>query len=93
MTESYENSKDDHFSKRTYLKDKDVTVETFYRMNFSGERSCGYLQILKGDSKGDKEAFEIYKELVECGLSRKDIEERHKKFVEEIESGKLDVTL
>lgn len=93
MTELHENSKDDHFSKRTYLRDKDVTVETFYRMNFSGERSCGYLQILRGDPKGDEEAFEIYKELIECGLSRKELGERHKKIVDEIESGKLDVML
>jgi len=92
LTESYDGRKDDYFRKVTYLSDKDVTVETFYRVDFTGERSCGYVQVLSGDSVEDEEAFELYKELIECGLPVEKLNELHEKIISEIESGKLDVT-
>ena len=92
MTESYSGDVSDHFSKKTYLKEKNLTVNTFYRLGFSGEKSCGFVQVVDGDPKDGEDVFEMYKELIECGIGKEEVEKRHQKIIEEIEGGKLDVS-
>ncbi len=86
---------DDYYSKRIYIEEKDVTVDTSYRMNFDADRTCGFTRVFVGKVENptqDDEMFEIYMELHECGLTKEQVEEKAKKVVEEIKTGKLDVS-
>lgn len=86
---------DDYYSKRTYLEEKNVTVETNYRLNFDADRTCGFTRVYSGkvETPGpEDEFFEIYMELHECGLNLQQVEEKEKKVIDEIRTGKLDVS-
>ncbi|QRF76419.1 hypothetical protein Thermo_01941 [Thermoplasmatales archaeon] len=77
------------------LEEKNVTVELYYKLNFDGDRTCGYTKIFQVDQtvKDDEEPYEIYMELYECGLSESEAVERFNKVVGEVRSGKIDVGL
>lgn len=88
----------DVLKKTEYLEEFDVSLELNYRLNFDGERSCGFCRVYKGDiSKIEldegEEAYEIYMELYDCGLSENDVLKNFGKLAEEIKSGEIDVGL
>lgn len=86
---------DDYYSKRIYIEDRNVTVDTSYRLNFDADRTCGFTRVFVGKVENptqDDEMYEIYMELHECGLNMQQVGEKANKIVEEIKSGKLDVT-
>lgn len=86
---------DDYYSKRIYLDAKDVTVDTSYRLNFDADRTCGFTRVFVGKVENptqDDELYEIYMELHECGLSIEQVEKKAGKVIEEINTGKLDVS-
>lgn len=80
----------DVVKKTRYITEKNVTVDLSYRLNFDGTRSCGQISVFMG-KKDEEENFEIYSELLECGLKRNDVEKRFQKVVDEIIEGKIDV--
>lgn len=84
---------EDIFLKRTFVREKNVTVETSYRLGFDGDRTCGYSRIYRGEisETQDEENYEIYQELYECGLSREEVEKRDRKLLDEVINGKIDV--
>ena len=81
----------DLIRKSVYIDARDVTVEVEYRLNFEGARSCGYIKVIKGIPKEEEEQYEIYMELLNCGLSIADLDGAVDKVRSEIEDGKLDV--
>lgn len=86
---------EDSYSNKIYLDKQNVTVETSYRLNFEADRTCGYTRVFTGkvlETEPDDEVYEIYMELHECGLTAEQVEDKERKIVEEIKSGKLDVT-
>ncbi|MCL4341469.1 MAG: hypothetical protein M1431_05185 [Candidatus Thermoplasmatota archaeon] len=84
---------DDTYSRVTFLREKDVTVEVNYRLGFDADRTCGYSRIYKGEisDSQDEENYEIYQELYECGLSVEEVEKRYRKLIDEVLEGKIDV--
>ncbi|MEM0158350.1 MAG: hypothetical protein QW812_02420, partial [Thermoplasmataceae archaeon] len=81
------------FYSRKYIDSFDVTVETNYRLNFDADRTCGSIRVYKGNpSTSEEEIYEIYQELLECGLTEAKIIERESRVIEEIMDGRLDVT-
>lgn len=78
--------------KKIYLDDVDTTILESYRLNFKEARSCGAFQVYSG-KEITEESFEVYSELLECGLEEKQIKERLAKLVEDIRKGRIDVTL
>ncbi len=81
----------DLIRKSVFVKARDVSIEVEYRLNFGGERSCGYIKVIKGKPKEDEEQYELYMELLECGLSITDLDRAVDTVRREIEEGKLDV--
>ncbi|MEM0157023.1 MAG: hypothetical protein QXN26_03030 [Thermoplasmataceae archaeon] len=85
---------EDIYVKKEYLMEQDVTVETNYRLGFDADRTCGFSRVFKGhmnEEQGD-ENYEIYQELYECGLDSEEVEKRHRKIVQEILEGRIDVS-
>lgn len=85
----------DYYSKRVYIEEKKVTVDTNYRLNFDADRTCGFTRVFPGKVEtptDDDELYEIYMELHECGLTIEQVEEKANKIIEEIKTGKLDVS-
>ncbi|EQB68957.1 MAG: hypothetical protein AMDU5_GPLC00005G0030 [Thermoplasmatales archaeon Gpl] len=74
-----------------YIEGRNVTVTGTYRYNFDAARSCGAITVYNGKNV-DGESFEVYSELLECGLDEEKFKARFKKVCDEIESGKLDVS-
>ncbi len=87
------NNMSDYIKKLEYIKDHDITVELTYRLNFNNEKSCGGVKIYSGKIDEDKENYEIYMELYECGLTENEVNERYNKLMDEIKTGKIDVSL
>ncbi|MCL4344919.1 MAG: hypothetical protein M1375_04400 [Candidatus Thermoplasmatota archaeon] len=74
-----------------FIPSRNVTVICTYRHNFDAERNCGSMVVYEGKEITD-ESFELFMEYLECGLNEEALEKRINKFVEEIESGRIDVT-
>jgi hypothetical protein len=74
-----------------YIESRNVTVTGTYRYNFDAAKSCGAITVYQGKSI-DGESFEVYSELLECGLDEEKFKARFRKVCDEIESGKLDVS-
>lgn len=86
---------EDYYSERTYIEEKNVTVETNYRLNFDADRTCGFTRVFNGKVETpspDDELYEIYMELHECGLTLEKVREKENKVISEIREGKLDVS-
>lgn len=86
----------DHLKKYEYLKDQDVTLELDYRLNFDVARSCGFVRVYKGDYEKmeldeGEEAYEIYMELFECGLTEEKVFKEYEKIKDEVISGEIEV--
>lgn len=86
----------DHLKRHDYLKDLNVTLELDYRLNFDIARSCGFVRVYKGDLEKmeldeGEEAYEIYMELFECGLSEEDVLESYQKIMGEVKSGEIEI--
>lgn len=81
--------------KREKVQAKNVVVELYYRLNFDGDRTCGYTKIFQAtlDQTEDEEPYEIYMELYECGLSETEAVKRYEKIIDEVKSGKIDVEI
>ena len=89
---------EDTINKTEYLAQLDVSLELNYRLNFDGERSCGFCRIYKGDldklNLGEgEEAYEIYMELYDCGLPKEEVYKNYNRLVEEIKAGEIDIDL
>lgn len=85
----------DYYSERTYLEEKNVTVETNYRLNFDADRTCGFTRVFSGKVENptpEDELYELYMELHECGLTLDQVREKESKVIKEIRDGKLDVS-
>ncbi len=52
---------------KEYIEGKNVTVKIAYRKNFTGEKICGYVNVY-GGRNDDDENYELYREVIECGL-------------------------
>ncbi|MHB1492489.1 MAG: hypothetical protein ACYCR7_03695 [Thermoplasmataceae archaeon] len=76
-----------------YIEKENVTVNASYRLNFDAERHCGYIKVYYGSKVNFEEDFELYLELLDCGMNEKQVEERINKLISEIESGKIDVSI
>lgn len=87
------NDMSDYIKKLEYMEDYDITIELTYRLNFNNERSCGGVKIYSGKINEDKENYEIYMELYECGLNENEVNKRYNKLIDEIKTGKIDVSL
>ncbi len=86
---------EDYYSERTYLEDKDVTVETNYRLYFDADRTCGFTRVFSGkvlNPSPEDEMYEIYMELHECGLTLDQVKDKKNKVISEIREGRLDVS-
>jgi len=83
----------DYIKRLDYMEDYDITIELTYRLNFNNERSCGDAKIYSGKINEDKENYEIYMELYECGLNEDEVNKRYNKLIDEIKAGKIDVSL
>lgn len=77
--------------KRVYIEDYDVVVTGSYRLNFAESRSCGIISVYKG-KEVTEDNFEVYSELLECGLDEKGFMERYEKVQREIKEGKIDIS-
>ncbi|MGC8506084.1 MAG: hypothetical protein ACP5NK_05185 [Thermoplasmata archaeon] len=84
---------DDLIRKSVYVNSENVTLELSYRMNFDAEKSCGSLKIFSGSPSEDEENYEIYMELLDCGMSVEELDSVIAKTLDQIKSGKLDVKL
>jgi hypothetical protein len=80
----------DLIKKRTYIEEHNVLVTGSYRLNFIESRSCGIISVYKG-KEITEESFEVYSELLECGLDEKSFIDRYEKVQSEIKEGKIDV--
>ncbi|MCL4336760.1 MAG: hypothetical protein M1129_00445 [Candidatus Thermoplasmatota archaeon] len=86
---------EDYYSERIYLDDKDVTVETNYRLYFDADKTCGFTRVFSGKvltPSPEDEMYEIYMELHECGLTLDQVKVKESKVISEIREGKLDVS-
>ncbi|MCL4444042.1 MAG: hypothetical protein M1468_02700 [Candidatus Thermoplasmatota archaeon] len=79
--------------KNEKILEKNVTVELYYKLNFDGDRTCGYTKIFldRQANYDSEEPYEIYMELYECGLSEEEATDRFNKVIGEVKSGKIDV--
>jgi molybdopterin synthase catalytic subunit len=74
-----------------YIEEKNVIVTGTYRYNFQESRSCGAVTVYEGN-KVSEESFELYSELLECGLDEEGFKKKFDHVVHEIKSGKLDIS-
>ena len=83
----------DLIRRKERIEEKNVAVELYYRLNFDGDKTCGYAKIFQGDldKNEEEEPYEIYMELYECGLSEEEAINRFNNVVNEVRSGKIDV--
>lgn len=72
---------------------EDLYIEFSYRLNFDGDKSCGYSKVFSADPGGVEEPFELYAEVYPCGMSEKEVMEKLNSLIQEIETGKLDLEL
>ncbi|GGM74406.1 hypothetical protein GCM10007108_10420 [Thermogymnomonas acidicola] len=70
-----------------------VTLHTRYRFNFDGGRTCGFIRVIGGEPGGDEEDYELYMEVLECGLTPEKVDEAEERVVREIREGRIDVSL
>ncbi len=82
----------DYIKKLQYYKDLNMTLELVYRLNFN-DQSCGHIKVYENKIDESKENYEIYMELIECGMDEKGVDDRYNRFLDEIKSGKLDLSL
>ncbi|MHB8360805.1 MAG: hypothetical protein ACYDAO_01850 [Thermoplasmataceae archaeon] len=83
----------DLFKMTKYLEKENVTISVNYRLNFDAERHCGYIKVYHGTNVNYDEDFELYLELLTCGLNEVEVESRAAKLIAEIENGKIDVSI
>ncbi|EQD28897.1 hypothetical protein B1B_18839 [mine drainage metagenome] len=83
----------DLLRKLEYIEPPDVTCVLNYRLNFDGERSCGSVVVYSGTMKDGGENFEIYMELLECGLSEEDAVKKFDRVISDVREGRIDVVL
>ena len=86
----------DHLKNYEYLPEFDVSLELDYRLNFEVGRSCGFVRVYKWDIQKfvlfkQKTAYEIYMELLECGLNEEEVDKNFQKVVNEIKAGQIEV--
>ena len=74
-----------------FIESRNVTVAGTYRYNFDAARSCGAITVYQGKNIND-ESFEVYSELLECGLDEENFKTRFNKVCDEVEKGILDVS-
>jgi hypothetical protein len=74
------------------LDDHKIEVEFYYKLNFDADKSCGYIKVFNNTSKREEEKFEVYMELLECGMDSNAVTKKVDSVIADIKSGKLDVT-
>ncbi len=74
-----------------YIEKRNATVMGTYRYNFDASRSCGSISVYQGKAISE-EFFELYSELLECGLDEIKFNARFNKVCEEIEKGTIDIS-
>ena len=83
---------EDFFKHTEYMESHNITLFCTYRLNFDASRNCGSVIVYSG-REINEESFELYMEYLECSLTEDQIMDRIKKLKEEINSGKLDVSI
>ncbi len=83
---------EDILKKRIMLNEERVEVEIYYRLNFDADRNCGYIKVFDNSHQREEEKFEVYMEILECGLDSDAATKRFDTIVLDIKSGKMDVT-
>lgn len=83
----------DLYKMNKFIEKANVTISANYRLNFDAERHCGYVKIYQGSKVNFEEDFELYLELLDCGMNQTQVEEKINKLIHDIESGKIDVSI
>ena len=83
----------DLYKMNKFIEKANVTISANYRLNFDAERHCGYVKIYQGSKVNFEEDFELYLELLDCGLNQTQVEEKINKLILDVESGKIDVSI
>ncbi len=73
------------------LKDGRIEIEFYYKLNFDADQTCGYIKVYDNAHERDEEKFEVYMELLECGLDKKAATAKLDHVINEINTGSLDV--
>jgi hypothetical protein len=84
---------EDLIRKSVFVEGDSVTIEVSYRLDFDAEKSCGSLKIFSGKPSEEEDNYEIYMELLDCGMSKEDLDQIIAKTIDQIKTGKLDVRL
>ncbi len=82
----------DYIHELKFMEERDLTLEISYRLNYE-DKACGSIRVFSGQVDPEKDNYELYMELIECGLTSEQVNERVKKMEDEINSGKLDLSL
>ncbi len=82
----------DYIHELRFLDEYKLTLELSYRLNFE-DKACGSIRIFQGEIDPEADNYELYMELLECGLSRDEVYNRLEKFIGEIKDGKIDLSL
>ena len=82
---------EDLLHKTIDLNDHKIEVELYYKLNFDADKSCGYIKVYNSASQREDEKFEVYMELLECGMDSQAVTKKVDSVIAEIKSGKLDV--
>jgi hypothetical protein len=82
----------DYIHELRFMEEKNLTLEITYRLNYE-DKACGSVKVYSGQIDPEEDNYEIYMELIECGLTAEQVYSRVKKIEEEITQDKLDLSL
>ncbi len=82
----------DYIHKLKFMEEKNLTLEISYRLNYE-DKACGSIRIFSGEIDPEKDNYELYMELIECGLTEEAVNKRVEKMEEEINQNKIDLSL
>jgi molybdopterin synthase catalytic subunit len=82
----------DYIHKLEFMEEKNLTLEISYRLNYE-DKACGSIRIFSGQIDPEKDNYELYMELLECGLTEDEVNKRVAKMEEEINQDKIDLSL
>ncbi|HIH59891.1 MAG: hypothetical protein M1462_01100 [Candidatus Thermoplasmatota archaeon] len=82
----------DYIHELRFMENKNLTLEISYRLNYE-DKACGSIRVFSGQIDPEKDNYELYMEIIECGLTAEEVNQRVKKMENEINQGTLDLSL
>jgi hypothetical protein len=82
----------DYIHELKFIEEKNLTLEISYRLNYESQ-ACGSIRVFDGQIDPEKDNYEIYMELIECGLTAEEVNKRVLKMEDDIKQGKIDLSL